>query len=78
MIKNQNKNVAENFKTISLTNDKFKRIKEGNEYFLQFLEDIGFTKQMGHCPMGNDAKYKYVREEEKGNIKNLEHILTLI
>jgi hypothetical protein len=78
MIKNQNKNVAENFKTISLTNEKFKRIKDNNEYFIQYLTDVGFTKQDGYCPMGNDAKYKYLTEGGKGNIKNLEHILTLI
>lgn len=78
MIKN-NKNVDDKFKTIQLQNEKFKKIKDENEYFIQFLTDIGFTKISGYCPMGNDAKFKYMVPEnadetskvQAGNIKNI-------
>ena len=59
MIKN-NKNVDDKFKTIQLTNEKFKKIKDENEYFITFLTDIGFTKISGFCPKDNDAKFKYM------------------
>jgi len=62
--KPDNQNVAENFKTITMQNGKFKQIKESNEYFTQFLHDIGFTKAEGKDPEGNDAKYKYLGLEE--------------
>ena len=70
MIKNK-KNVDDKFKTIQLTNEKFKKIKDENEYFIAFLTDIGFTKISGFCPMGNDAKFKYmvVEGQEEGESK---------
>ena len=89
----KNKNAGENFKIISIQNEKFKRIKDNNEYFIEFLGDIGFSKTDGQCPNGSDAKYKFIEvaQEEnenedqaekkqivKGNIKNLEHILTVL
>ena len=49
---------------MQMTNEKFKRIKEANQHFTQFLLDIGFTKTEGNCPMSNDAKYKYLIEDE--------------
>lgn len=83
MIKNPS--IADNFKTISLANEKFKRIKQSNKNFLDFLAAIGFTKTEGRCPVGSDAKYSFVQSEEpeegalmRGNNKNLEFILTLI
>ena len=85
MIKN-NKNVDDKFKVIQLTNEKFKKIKDENEYFVKFLTDIGFTKISGFCPMGNDAKFKYmvpeVPDEDakvlQGNIKNIQHVFSII
>ena len=87
----KNKNASENFKIISIQNEKFKRIKDNNEYFIEFLGDIGFSKTDGQCPNGSDAKYKFIdvsleenedqsenKETIKGNIKNLEHILTIL
>ena len=66
-----------------MSNEKFKKIKESNSYFLEFLEAIGFTKTGGMCPNGSDLKFKFVQAEgedkvEKGNINNLIFVLTLI
>ena len=62
MIKNPNsKNIADNFKTIQLQNEKFRRIKQANPYFLDFVKDIGFTQtEGGKCPQGSDLKFKFV------------------
>ncbi len=43
-----------------MSNEKFKKIKESNSYFLEFLEAIGFTKTGGMCPNGSDLKFKFV------------------
>lgn len=49
-----------------MSNDKFKKIKDSNEYFCQFLENIGFQKQAGSsCPYGSDIKYKFVQEDQE-------------
>ena len=57
----KNPNIAENFKTVQLSNEKFRRIKQSNEYFLTFLKDIGFTQtEGGKCPMGSDLKFKFI------------------
>ena len=84
MIKNpNNKNIAENFKTIQLSNEKFRRIKSANSYFIEFLTDIGFTKtDGGECPQGNDLKFKFIKPEDKteessrGNTNNIVHVLS--
>ena len=61
MIKAPNANtIADNFKTIQMSNEKFKKIKDSNSYFLEFLESIGFTKTGGMCPNGSDLKFKFV------------------
>ena len=41
-----------------MSNEKFKKIKASNSYFLEFLESIGFTKTGGMCPNGSDLKFK--------------------
>lgn len=38
-----------------MSNDKFKRIKEKNDNFIQFLVDVGFTEI--------DGKYKFIKPE---------------
>ena len=62
--KPNNQTVIENMKTVTLTNDRFKQIKEQNDYFIQFLLNIGFTKTEGQDPGYNDAKFKYLSEKE--------------
>ena len=42
-----------------MSNQKFSRIFKQNDYFVQFLLDIGFHKSHGTCPEGTDAKYKF-------------------
>lgn len=81
-------NVDDKFKIITLSNEKFKKIKDENDYFIQFLLDIGFSKISGFCPMGSDAKFKFMVPEgseeseeqkvEKGNIGNIEHVFSII
>jgi len=66
-----------------MSNEKFKKIKDSNSYFVSFLESIGFTKTGGMCPNGSDLKFKFVYGQgedkvEKGNINNLIYVLTLI
>ena len=67
-------NCKDNFKTIVLANEKFKRISQSNEQFLPFLESIGFTK-VGE---ENATQYKFLEEEGKGDRRVLAHILTLL
>ena len=82
MVKNsKTSNIAENFKTIKMGNDKFKRIEQANANFLAFLPAIGFSKtEEGAAP----PIFKFVKTEEetsglqKGDIRNIEHVLTLI
>ena len=85
MIKAPNANtIADNFKTIQMSNEKFRKIKDSNSYFIQFLEEIGFTKASGGiCPNGSDLKFKFIYSQEKdkvekGNINNLIFVLSLI
>ena len=48
-----------------MTNERYRRIRDSNEYFLSFLENIGFTKVAGdQDPNGNDVKYCYKIKEE--------------
>lgn len=62
MISNANNgNISDNFKTIQMTNDKFRRIKQSNEYFVDFLLNIGFTKTDGKCPQNNDGKFRFIK-----------------
>lgn len=85
MIKNKNSNIAENFKMIQLSNEKFRRIHQNNAYFLTFLTDIGFTMtEGGESPDGMDKKYKFLKAEEaqevtpgvpaKGNYKAIAYV----
>lgn len=61
MIKN---NSAENFRVITMSNEKFKRIKQNNTYFIDFIQDIGFVQvEGGKCPMGSDLKFKFIPEQ---------------
>ena len=62
--------VKDNFKTIVLANEKFKRIKEANEGFLTFLEEMGFEKQ------GEEDKYKF--SAEQGDARVLEHVVKMM
>mmetsp|Transcript_1772 Transcript_1772/g.2298 ORF Transcript_1772/g.2298 Transcript_1772/m.2298 type:complete len:89 (+) Transcript_1772:1105-1371(+) len=78
--------MAENMKTIQMQNQQFKVMKDNNEYFVQFLLDIGFSKIEGEDPQHADAKFKYVHQEEpeeglaitKGNKKNLAFVLSIL
>jgi predicted RNA binding protein YcfA (HicA-like mRNA interferase family) len=44
-----------------MSNEKFKKIKDSNEYFCEFLEKLGFQKQAGS---GSDVKYKFILEKD--------------
>ena len=45
-----------------MANQKFNRILKQNDYFSQFLLDIGFHKShAGNCPDGTEAKYKFTK-----------------
>lgn len=73
MIKNPNsKNIADNFKTIQLQNEKFRRIKQANPYFIDYIQDIGFTKtDGGKCPQGSDLKFKFVVSEASNEVSEV-------
>ena len=62
---NLKKNVQENVKTIALSYEKFKKIRDSNDQFYQFLQAIGFSKTSpGSCPLGNDVKFKFLLEKD--------------
>lgn len=43
-----------------MTNERYRRIRDFNEYFLNFLENIGFSKISGGTdPNSNDVKYRF-------------------
>ena len=59
----KNPNVSEQHRTVSMTNERYRRIRDFNEYFLNFLENIGFSKiSGGDDPNSNDVKFRFQHE----------------
>lgn len=47
-----------------MTNERYRRIRDFNDYFLTFLSNIGFQKVSGGSdPTSNDIKYKFSHED---------------
>ena len=56
----KNPNVSEQHRTVSMANERYRRIRDSNEYFLSFLDNIGFSKiSGGMCSKGFDLKYRF-------------------
>lgn len=59
----KNPNVSEQHRTVSMMNERYRRIRDFNEYFLSFLENIGFVKISGGVDLSsNDVKYRFTNE----------------